>query len=1411
MGKRWQLQRAGLVNFWYYHDEAEFHLSEGRLILRGTNGSGKSVTMQSFLPLVLDGDKRPWRLDPFGSRDRKIEYYLLLDENSGITDRTGYLYLEFYHPELERYLTVGIGLRARRNVPGVKFWGFTITDNRRVGKDILLYQRDYSQGAETKIPLTKNELEQVIGNGGEVVTEQGEYKKLVNKHLFGFSDLQAYQELLDLLIQLRSPKLSKDFKPSTIYEILTAALPALQEDELRPLSEVLEDMDQIGDHLEELAIHRKEAEKLDKAYNTYNEFLLYTESQRVLQEKNLKDQQGSRHRELVEGLEVLSGEIASKEEGLAGWQGELQGVKTELETLAKSEAVEKQAELDRLKKEEANTSVEIDSAHTRKTQWEERRDRAAREKELLATQLAGNLREQQDLISDMEAGARDCEFHHHDLYHRLWEKGIAGEDSAWSSWKRDLGDHEAKLEKALALAKEEAAQKLRVQEAEKDLSEARELRDQAEGELRRAEQDWEERQQEQQNLLFAWKKGLVRLPLSDEAFQEILHLLTKYPEISYEAVAGPAQAAFQQAGGKLMEERAGWEHRKKLHLDQEKELRTQWEEWKNHKEPEPPRSEAREGSRARRLASGEAGEPLYALCEFREGLSQEIKASLEAALAQAGLLDAWISSGRVEIDGPAEEEVWVEAQPELMAHTLADYLYPTPPENGSVSAEVIDQVLRTIRVGDVDGEGAITMVSEKGTFRLGAVAGQAPRKVRAEYIGKENRRLTRLAEMERLEGLIREEEAAVAQCDEKLRELALREQVLKEELEQFPKGDDLYRAYALVEGKQRAFDNAQQEEGRRHGRFKDIQALWSEVRNNLHRFMDGWSMPRTEAGIGNALASLRSYQGSYSDLKALWSTAFNLGRGKTTAEEDWAEACSRVEEETAYLEEKEGWLRDIRTQVKVFEKLLQELGIYDIHQRILELKERAGVLEGEIKKGDQELNQQKIALGIRQNEVENSREALEQREALFEAALGSWLKEWNRRLVSDIQEEALQTWDGKLNQAGNSYGQSGKRDGQQAEINQDDFTKAITDDEVMTALLRFIQRIRQQYKSKYEQRKVEDITNRLFAEFHNIRQSLHEYSPELVDDPESGRMLAVFMRDRQNPITPSHLLKELQAAEEEQRLLLSEKDRELYEQIIIHSVGRAIKQKIFRAEEWVRQMNRLMQQRQTSSGLRLWLKWEPRAARNEQELDTAQLVKLLKTDPNLLRDEQIEQMVNHFRSRISWAKRESEEHKETLRHWINQLLDYRQWFRFTLEYEKGDQTRRELTDARFNVLSGGEKAMAMYIPLFAATYSRYSDSREDCPKLISLDEAFAGVDDENMRDMFELLTQLDFDFMMTSQVLWGCYDTVPSLSVYEIYRPKDADFVTLIRYHWNGYQRRLVDELAEGVAATMEEPDDEPQ
>lgn len=84
---KWHMHRLGLVDFWYYVNE-EFSFKDGHMLLRGSNGSGKSVTMQSFIPLLLDGNKSSERLDPFGTRSRKIENYLL-EEGGERTDRIG--------------------------------------------------------------------------------------------------------------------------------------------------------------------------------------------------------------------------------------------------------------------------------------------------------------------------------------------------------------------------------------------------------------------------------------------------------------------------------------------------------------------------------------------------------------------------------------------------------------------------------------------------------------------------------------------------------------------------------------------------------------------------------------------------------------------------------------------------------------------------------------------------------------------------------------------------------------------------------------------------------------------------------------------------------------------------------------------------------------------------------------------------------------------------------------------------------------------------------------------------------------------------------------------------------------------------------------------------------------------------
>ena len=205
--KRLHMNRMGLVDFWCYHDE-EFHFENGHMLLRGSNGSGKSVTMQSFIPLLLDGNKSSERLDPFGTRSRKMETYLI-DENSERQERIGYLYLEFKKEDEEHYKTIGMGLHARKNKP-LKTWYFVIEDNRRVNIDFRLMEGNLS--------LTEKQLRNILGN--QVISSQGEYMQRVNQTLFGFESIDEYKDAISLLLQLRSPKLSNSLSPAKLNEIL---------------------------------------------------------------------------------------------------------------------------------------------------------------------------------------------------------------------------------------------------------------------------------------------------------------------------------------------------------------------------------------------------------------------------------------------------------------------------------------------------------------------------------------------------------------------------------------------------------------------------------------------------------------------------------------------------------------------------------------------------------------------------------------------------------------------------------------------------------------------------------------------------------------------------------------------------------------------------------------------------------------------------------------------------------------------------------------------------------------------------------------------------------------------------------------------------------------------------------------
>ena len=200
-----------------------------------------------------------------GSSDRRMEYYFLGEE--GKDESTGYLFLEFKKERSEEYRTIAIGQRAKRGKP-MDFWGFIILDGRRIGYDLKLYKEIGS----SKIPYDRREMKTELGDDNFFTTSQSEYKKSVNQYIFGFRKAEQYEQFIKLLVKVRAPKLSKEFKPSKVYEILNDSLQTLTDEDLRAMVDAMEKMDEIQESLEILKRAFDDVKIIRNEYTRYNQY-----------------------------------------------------------------------------------------------------------------------------------------------------------------------------------------------------------------------------------------------------------------------------------------------------------------------------------------------------------------------------------------------------------------------------------------------------------------------------------------------------------------------------------------------------------------------------------------------------------------------------------------------------------------------------------------------------------------------------------------------------------------------------------------------------------------------------------------------------------------------------------------------------------------------------------------------------------------------------------------------------------------------------------------------------------------------------------------------------------------------------------------------------------------------------------
>ena len=1352
MNSRWQANKIGLINFWYY-DEQEFPFVKGRMLLRGSNGSGKSVTMQSVVPLLLDGNMSPERLDPFGSRDRKMSSYLL-EENDGREERTGYLYLEFKRKDSETYLTIGMGIRAKRNKPLDK-WYFSLTDGRRIGKDFFLY-KDMGE----KVTLSKKELENRVAEGGRVFDRQADYMDYVNRQIFGFETADEYKEMVDLLIQLRTPKLSKDFKPSVINDILSDSLQPLSDEDLRPMSEAIENMDMMNMNLKGRREARGAAEKINAVFQKYNKLLLCEKADRYERTKQRLQKAAAEQKAYEDKYAECNRKIEELETEILQMNQKKETLEKEKESLNKSDAVALKGREAQLTKElEAHDKILADKKSFLAAKEAQYRDVTNQIKEEENRKYEKE-KEVETLLEDMSEEADQMAFQE---FAFMSEELCADLENDYKfDLHRQQFEHTRQYindgEKLLAELKSLDRQKDEmIQKREKQIRELDALQrkiSEFENMLIQVENEWKE-------ALYQWNENNVELKLEKELLRELSTFADTYEENSDYAVVRQ-KAADQwikkqskietQINSILLEQETA-----KTELD---EAKTELSEWENQKEPQPQRSEAVIRNRQRLDEAGIPYHEFYKVIEFGSELDEDACNHLEEALLKMGILDAIVvdEQYREQVLTPVKgcEDHYLFAGKTQAEKSLLDVLELNEEVNDIFSNQRLTKILSSIAYG---GENDVS-VSEDGSYHMGVLAGTVTGEYEAGYLGSKARERHRLAKIEECKNLILVLEEKIAGLERERNNLSERKDRLKSEYDALPGDTDLREAMKLLLAEEQKYELLRSENEKTGEQLAAFLEEIKEKKKGAIEIAEKLYLNCTYETFQSAKSAAEEYDKNLVELKSahemiLRSAAYlrerkvhledldlDMDQIRYDIRETEKQISSKQEERTSILEQLA--LTDYEAVKDRLDACISWLNAFpkEFQKRVTEKTQKTD--EAKLIEANRISNADTIK--VYEKKVEFYRKCYEQERGLFYVA---------------VPEEIT-------DDAGHIY----------------DYLLTDIKDMEKNSIIADLNRV--YFENRGFLTDYQLTQNELFAES-DESEKIDDYTPKRLD---------ITARYQGTKVTFASLLTHLDEDISELENLIKDGDRELFEDILANTVSRKIRGKINASNLWVQKMNTLMNGMDTSSGLKLSLRWRSKTAEKEDQLDTRELVELLKKDYRLMSEEEAARLSAHFRSKVDEARRNARDSAGMISFYqiMKETLDYRKWFEFQLFSQKSGERQKELTNSVFGTFSGGEKAMSMYVPLFSAVVAKYQGGRADAPRLISLDEAFAGVDNRNIRDMFRLMTQFEFDFIINSQVLWGDCDTLDALAIYQLIRPENAKFVTVMPYLWNGHSKELLDD-----------------
>ena len=1350
MAERWLMNRMGFVNFWLY-DEEIFKFADGKLFLRGANASGKSITTQSIIPFILDGNKSPGRLDPFGSKDRKMEYYFLGDGER--EEATGYLFLEFKWENSQHYRTIGIGQRAQKG-KDMSFWGFVILDGKRIGYDINLYKEIGS----SKMPLTMAELEKVLETDKEnlVVSKTGEYKELVNKYIFGFPRLEQYEQFIKLLIKVRAPKLSKDFRPTDTYQILNESLQTLSDEDLRAMVDAMEKMDLMQEKQAGLRAAFQDIKTIRNEYERYNRFVLARKAQKYLEIKNEADVIKNRLEVEQEELEEKRNLHNSKTKESDRLLEMISSLEKEQEVLDSSDLDSSVDKLERARKRESEYAQEKTDSENRIEYYRNKikdfdyQQREVRNKmencEAVVKQIVSAMEElNETLLLEADLKEISSRMKESDSYNGL------------ENLKRSVRAYKENIEKGLKVLN-------RLSEVEKNRSQAEEWYQQAETDKIRKgkERDDAEAMENQcrDSLINAWyilEKEYKELLFGQKELQSVLSQIKLYKDPKDQGeVTDIVNNIYLERKTLLSEAQIRCKAKKEELTDHYNKVLEEIQEIKNMRIPVPPRRSKVEAARKILEENNIRYYAFYEVVEFGQDVTEAEKNMLEEQLTDSGLLDALVVAP--EDLQKTKELLKSLSDTILLPRKRGDFGSAGKP-CGLIPGEVDGQLKPFIRqvldgIGTGEEEETDIVLCANGYFRNGLIYGHSNGGEQASYVGLEARR-------EKLRKMLAEKEAEreelqnlLAQYEEESERLQHSSARLLQEKEEIPGFEDLDEAIDLRRKTEEEYDRAFKEWENKESELKKILAEKKACEQEVIAVCKTLPYTRTTEAYSDAL----------------------------TCAAEYVEEADRLERSFFSLRAAQAEKRHIEDMVEQ-----QEEAIDQIDFQLRKTKRDLSVCQAEI-----------IAVEEFLNRPENKERA--KRLKLIKAALN------NHRETVVKNKTDIAVLENDMDRLQNQL--ENLKNDMVVKLGLENRVRSYFEEEIRLKLVmepgeKSFKEIAQIaagcIREGDKERSMMELTTSLNNNYRQHSSNLVSYGTVLEnifeDDPDYLRRRQCIVSVWQGKkLGLEEFYQVLKDAIESNELLIQERDRKLFEDILADTLSRKLNARIQESRSWIKDMSKLMKEMDTSMSLTFSLDWRPKISESDQELDTQELERLLNRDRELLSNEDIDKVSRHFRSKIMTVKQMKEENGEVINYadLVRDALDYRKWFEFHMHYYRGEGPKKNLTNSVFNTFSGGEKAMAMYVPLFAAVNAQYKKAeREGHPRMIALDEAFAGVDDKNISSMFELVQKLDFDYIMNSQVLWGCYETVRSLQIAELHRPSNSNVVTVINYYWNGRERIL--------------------